>query len=147
MLALAVSVMAQKPKQATEFSTAGLPDELLEWMNKSTSDSDRQRENTKTIKAFRASYGAMDEHMQERVTAVMNYGVKAKMKGNAEMCPLVRTLTAYATAPGGGQNLDGWIKVEEEGRQAEGGDGVGGLQRTADGGTPALPQPDLGVAL
>ena len=113
LLALTVSVMAQKPKQATEFSTAGLPDELLEWMNKSTSDSDKQRENTKTVKAFRASYGAMDERMQERVTAVMNYGVKAKMKGNAEMCPLVRTLTAYATAPGGGQNLDGWLKVVE----------------------------------
>lgn len=110
---MASAMMAQKPKQASEFRSETLPDELLEWMNKSTSDSDKQRENTKTIKAFRASYGAMDAHMQERVTAVVNYGVKAKMKGNAEICPLVRTLTAYATAPGGGQNFDGWLKALE----------------------------------
>lgn len=110
---MAGALMAQKPKQASEFRAETLPDELLEWMNKSTSDSDKQRENTKTVKAFRASYGAMDSHMQERVTAVMNYGVKAKMKGNAEMCPMVRVLTAYATAPGGGQNLDGWLKALE----------------------------------
>lgn len=110
---MASAMMAQKPKQASEFRSETLPDELLEWMNKSTSDSDKQRENTKTIKAFRASYGAMDAHMQERVTAVVNYGVKAKMKGNAEICPLVRTLTAYATAPGGGQNFDGWLMALE----------------------------------
>ena len=110
---MATALMAQKPKQASEFSAETLPDELLEWMNKSTSDSDKQRENTKTVKAFRASYGAMDKHMQERVTAVVNYGVKAKMKGNAEMVPLLRTLTAYATAPAGGQNLDGWLQAME----------------------------------
>ena len=113
MMMTTVALMAQKPKQATEFSTAGLPDELLEWINKSTSDSDRQREAAKTVKAFRASYGAMDEGMQERVTGVMNYGVKAKLKGGTEMVQLVRTLTAYATAPGGGQNLDGWVKALE----------------------------------
>lgn len=113
MMLMAGALMAQKPKQVTEFSTAGLPDELLEWMNKSTSDSDRQRENTKTIKAFSASYNAMDDGMKERVTSVVNYCVRAKMKGSAEICPLVRVLTAYATAPGGGQNLDGWLKVLE----------------------------------
>ena len=110
---MATALMAQKPKQASEFSAETLPDELLEWMNKSTSDSDKQRENTKAVKAFRASYGAMDKHMQERVTAVVNYGVKAKMKGNAEMVPMVRVLTAYATAPAGGQNLDGWLQAME----------------------------------
>ena len=36
----AVALMAQKPKQATEFSAAGLPDELQEWINKSTNDSE-----------------------------------------------------------------------------------------------------------
>ena len=113
MMIMASALMAQKPKQPTEFSTAGLPDELLEWMNKSTSDSDKQRENTKTVKAFRASYNAMDESMKDRVTALANYGVKAKMKGSTEMCPMVRVLTAYATAPGGGQNLNGWLQVLE----------------------------------
>lgn len=109
----AVALMAQKPKQATEFSAAGLPDELQEWINKSTNDSERQREAAKAVKAFRASYGAMDDGMQERVTEVMNYGVKAKLKGGTEMVQLVRVLTAYATAPGGGQNLDGWVKAME----------------------------------
>ncbi len=113
MMMTTVALMAQKPKQATEFSAANLPDELQEWITKSTSDSDRQREAAKTVKAFRASYGAMDDGMQERVTAVVNYGVAAKLKGGTEMVQLVRTLTAYATAPGGGQNLDGWVKALE----------------------------------
>jgi len=113
MMVTTVALMAQKPKQTTEFGAANLPDGLQEWMAKSTSDSDRQREAAKTVKAFRASYGAMDDGMQERVTAVVNYGVAAKLKGGTEMVQLVRTLTAYATAPGGGQNLDGWLKTLE----------------------------------
>ena len=102
MMMTTVALMAQKPKQATEFSAANLPDELQEWITKSTSDSDRQREAAKTVKAFRASYGAMDDGMQERVTAVVNYGVAAKLKGGTEMVQLVRTLTAYATGDGVG---------------------------------------------
>ena len=107
------SVQAQKPKTATEFTVAGLPDELLEWMNKSTSDGARQKENSKTVKAFKASYGAMDEAVRQRLVNIYSYAVKAKMKGNPEVSTLTRVLTAYATAPGGGQNLEGWLQALE----------------------------------
>ena len=99
------SASAQKPKQATEFTVAGLPDELLEWMNKSTSDGDRQKENTKTIKAFRSVYSSLDNSMQERLVGVYTYAVKAKMKGNPEVCGLTRVLTAIATTPAGGTSV------------------------------------------
>lgn len=111
-LLLPLMAAAQKPK-TVEFTPEGLPDELLEYLNKSTSDNDKQKENTKIIKAFRASYGAMDASMQRRVTAVYGYAVKAKLRGNPEITDLTRTLTSYATAPGGAANFDVWLQVLE----------------------------------
>ena len=111
-LALPLMAMAQKPKTVT-FSADALPDQLLEYLNKSTSDGDRQKENNKAVKAFRASYGAMDDKTKERVVAVYEYTVRAKLRGNPEITALTQTLTAYATAPGGAQNLDVWMRVAE----------------------------------
>ncbi len=111
-LLLPLAAAAQKPK-TVEFTAAGLPDELLEFLNKSTSDGDRQKENTKTIKAFRASYGAFDDQMKERAAKVYEYTVKAKLRGNPEITAVVATMTAYATAPGGAQNFDQWMRVLE----------------------------------
>ena len=107
------TLTAQKPKAVAEFEAERLPSQLLEWMNKQSSDSDKQKENSRTVKAFEASYSAMDEATQQRVTAVANYVVKAKMKANPEVCAVLRVLTSYATAPGGGQNLDGWLAAME----------------------------------
>ena len=109
-LLMAAGLMAQKPKNV-DFDTDGLPDQLLEYLNKQTQDGSRQKDNTKIIKSFRASYGAMDEQTQLRVAAMMNYAVKAKMRANPDMGEMTRVLTAYATAPGGGQNLDGWLSA------------------------------------
>lgn len=111
-LAMLVSFasFAQKPK-AVEFATDGLPDQLLEYMNKQTQDGSKQKDNIKLIKSFRASYTAMDEQTQLRVTAAMNYAVKAKMRANPDMGEMTRVLTVYATAPGGSQNLDGWLSA------------------------------------
>lgn len=110
VLLMAAAASAQKPK-TVEFSVDGLPDQLLEYMNKQTQDGSKQKENTKTVKSFRASYSAMDEEMQRRVTAAYAYAVKAKMRANPDMAEMTRVLTTYATAPGGGQNLDGWLQV------------------------------------
>lgn len=113
LLLLFTAALAQKPKQTVEFDAATLPTELLEWMNKQTSDGDKQKENSRTLKALGASYAAMDDATQRRVTAMFNYAVKAKMKANPDICGVARTLTAYATAPGDGQNLDGWLAAME----------------------------------
>ena len=110
---LPLAAQGQKGKTAVEFDAATLPEQLEAWMNKSTSDSDKQKENSRTVNAFKASYGAMDAAMQQRVTAVMDYAVGSKMKGNPEVCTVVRVLTAYATAPGGAQNLDAWVSAME----------------------------------
>lgn len=112
-LMLCFSAAAQKPKQSVEFGPDNLVAELQEWMNKQTSDSDKQKENTRTLKALQASYDAMDGATQRRVAAVFNYAAKLKMKANPDVCTMARVLTDYATAPGGGQNLDGWLSVME----------------------------------
>lgn len=110
--------MAQKPKNV-QFTTAGLPDELLEYMNGSTNDKDRQKENTKIIKEFRSVYGSLDSRLQERLTGIYGYAVKAKMKGNPEMSGLTQMLVTIVTTPSGGTdvanaynnapNLDGFV--------------------------------------
>jgi len=108
-MVLTFSAVAQKNK-TVEFTPAGLPDELLEYMNKSTSDSDRQKENTKILKAFKPVYTALDAPMQQRLVDVYAYAVKAKLKGNPELSGLTEALAAYAAAPGGGSNFEVFVQ-------------------------------------
>ena len=111
-LLLCFPVLAQK-NTVPNFSVEGLPTELLSYLNGNTSDSDKQKENRKTVEAFAASYSAMASSMQERVVSLYTYAVKAKMKGNPEISDLTRVLTAYATAPTGGDNYNGWMTAME----------------------------------
>ncbi|MBP5546578.1 MAG: hypothetical protein J6X59_04795 [Bacteroidales bacterium] len=101
---LTTTLMAQKNK-SVELTAEGLPDELLEYMNKSTSDKDKQKENTKVIKEFKSVYNGFDGRLQKRLVDFYAYAVKAKMKGNPEMCNLTRVLTTIATTPAGGKDL------------------------------------------
>ena len=108
-MVLTFSAVAQKNK-TVEFTPAGLPNELLEYMNKTTSDSDRQKENTKILKAFKPVYTALDAPMQQRLVDVYAYAVKAKLKGNPELSGLTEALAAYASAPGGGANFEVFVQ-------------------------------------
>ena len=102
---LTTTLMAQKPKNV-ELTPEGLPEQLLEYMNKSTSASDKQKENTQAIKSFKTVYSGFDSRLQKRVTDFYAYAVKAKMKGNPEMCNLTRLLTSVASTPTGGTDLN-----------------------------------------
>ena len=105
-LLLMSTLMGQKPK-TVRFDAATLPDELLEYMNGSTQDKDKQKENTKIVKDFRAAYGNFDGRLQQRLAEVYTYGAKAKMKGNPELSGLTQLLTAIATTPSGGEDVAG----------------------------------------
>ena len=102
---LTTTLIAQKPK-SVEFTTEGLPDELLEWMNKSTSDKGKQKENTKVLQKFKSAYNCFESRLQKRLVDFYGYAVKAKMKANPEMCTLTRVLTSIATTPAGGKDLN-----------------------------------------
>ena len=103
---------AQKPT-TVEFTAEGLPSELLAYANGGTSDKELQKENRKTVDAFAASYSAMDGTLRQRIADIYTYAVKAKMKGNPELMDMTRVLTAYAIAPQGASNLDGWVAAVE----------------------------------
>ena len=103
-LVLTTTLMAQKPKNV-QFTAEGLPDELLEYMNNSTNDKDRQKENTKILKDFKTAYNNFDSRLQERLVGIYSYTVKAKMKGNPEMSGLTQMLTTIATTPSGGDGV------------------------------------------
>ena len=102
---LTTTLMAQKPKNV-DLTQEGLPDELLEWMNKSTSDKGKQKENTKVLQEFKSAYNGFDSRLQKRLVDFYGYAVKAKMKANPEMCTLTRVLTSIATTPAGGKDLN-----------------------------------------
>lgn len=105
-IAATACAVAQRPRTVL-FTAEGLPDELLEHMNGSTQDKDRQRENTKIVEAFKAAYSHFDSRLQGRLVNVYAYAVKAKMKGNPEMSGLTQMLTAIATTPSGGEDVAG----------------------------------------
>ena len=108
-LLLCFPVLAQR-SSVPNFSVEGLPTELLSYLNGNAPDSDKQKENKRTIEAFGSAYNAMDERMQERVVNVFVYAVKAKMKGNPEIGDLARVLAAYANE---GDNFGGWMAAVE----------------------------------
>lgn len=108
-LLLCTSLAAQKPK-TVEFTAAGLPDELLEYIEGSIQDNDKRKEATRAVKTFGNAYPSMDEGMQKRVADLYNYAVKAKLKPTPELTLFTSTLTAYATSS---STFDGWISVME----------------------------------
>ena len=110
---LPLAAIAQKPKQTVEFTVEGLATELTEYTTNAISDKGAKKENAKTMEAFGASYEAMSPEMQRRVTDLYTYFVKAKLKADSELPAVTRVLTAYAVAPQGGQNLDGWVASME----------------------------------
>ncbi|MBP5678057.1 MAG: hypothetical protein J6W88_06140 [Bacteroidales bacterium] len=112
LMLMPVIAMGQKPK-TVEFSSEQLPDELQEYVIASIADNDRQKECKKTVKAFRASYGSLDERSRERLAAIYNYCVKAKMRPATELMDMTATITAYAAASGGTMNFEGWVKAME----------------------------------
>lgn len=107
------SLQAQTPKQTVDFDVETLPADLLQYLNSGTSDKDKQKENRKIVDAFSASYSAMEASMQQRLVNLYGYAVKVKMKGNPELTDFTRVLTAYATAPSGAANLEGWVQAVE----------------------------------
>lgn len=106
------NAVAQKNK-TVEFTVEGLPSELLAFVNEGTSDKDKQKENKKTIEAFSTRYTSMEASLQQRVVDLYAYAVKVKLKGNPELTDMTRVLTAYASAPSGTDNLEGWIAALE----------------------------------
>ena len=67
-------------------------------------------ETPRVCNGVRAAVGdddnGFDARLQKRLTDFYSYAVKAKMKGNPEMCNLTRVLTTLATTPAGGKNLN-----------------------------------------
>ena len=114
---LPLLAMAQKPKQTVEFTADGLTTELLDYLNTATADKSVKKENAKLMEAFGASYSAMTPDMQRRVADLYTYFVKAKLKPDPEMTATVRVLTAYATAPQGAENLEGWVDAMDSFRK------------------------------
>ncbi len=109
LLLVAPVLHAQKPKTTVDFGAETLPDELLEYLNKATSEKDVQKENAKTVAAFSAAYQTMNPALQQRVAGLYTYAVGVKLKAHPELVEMTRVLTAYATAPGGASNLEGWV--------------------------------------
>ena len=104
--------MGQKQK-TVEFTAANLPTELLEYLNKATSDSDKQKANTKVVASFRSAYDMMTPAMQQRVADIYTYAVKAHLKGNPDIANLATTMTAYSGNP----NFGDWVSALEQMRK------------------------------
>ncbi len=105
LIALPMAVMAQKPKTTVEFGSETLPTDLLEYLNKATSEKSVQKDNAKVVEAFGAAYNALDATMQQRVTALYTYAVGVKIKAVPELVDFTRVLTDYAAT----SNFEGWV--------------------------------------
>lgn len=104
----ALGLQAQKNKGVT-FSAEGFPNQLLEYLNSSTSDDSKKKANTKLIKQFTPMYDRLDDRRQKGVVDIYAYAQKVRLKPVPDVVQMTETLLLYATA--GDAALDGWMSA------------------------------------
>ena len=101
------NVRAQKGR-ITEFTTEGLPMEMLEYLNQATSDKEKKSENSKLINVFDATYKMMSSEEQSRLTAISNVVLKLKVRQLPDVSNFISTVNKMKSA-GESENFDQWL--------------------------------------
>lgn len=105
------NVRAQKGR-ITEFTTDGLPMEMLEYLNQATSDKEKKSENSKLINVFDATYKMMSSEEQSRLTAISNVVLKLKVRQLPDVSNFISTVNKMKSA-GESENFDQWLSCIE----------------------------------
>ena len=105
------NVRAQKGR-ITEFTTEGLPMEMLEYLNQATSDKEKKAENSKLINVFDATYKMMSSEEQSRLTAISNVVLKLKVRQLPDVSNFISTVNKMKSA-GESENFDQWLSCIE----------------------------------
>ena len=105
------NVRAQKGR-ITEFTTEGLPMEMLEYLNQATSDKEKKSENSKLINAFTSTYKMMSSEEQSRLTAISNVVLKLKVRQLPDVSNFISTVNKMKSA-GESENFDQWLSCIE----------------------------------
>lgn len=105
------NVRAQKGRIA-EFTTEGLPMEMLEYLNQATSDKEKKSENSKLINAFTSTYKMMSSEEQSRLTAISNVVLKLKVRQLPDVSNFISTVNKMKSA-GESENFDQWLSCIE----------------------------------
>lgn len=105
---LLVSVFAQKPRM-TEFTRDGLPGELQSYLDQATSDKEKKAADAKITASFATAYGALDNAMKERVTAVCNTVMRLKVRQHPDVYNFIEVFNKMASNGGGNANFEQWI--------------------------------------
>lgn len=105
------NVRAQKGR-ITEFTTEGLPMEMLEYLNQATSDKEKKAENSKLINAFTSTYKMMSSEEQSRLTAISNVVLKLKVRQLPDVSNFISTVNKMKSA-GESENFDQWLSCIE----------------------------------
>lgn len=105
------NVRAQKGR-ITEFTTEGLPMEMLEYLNQATSDKEKKSEISKLINVFDATYKMMSSDEQSRLTAISNVVLKLKVRQLPDVSNFISTVNKMKSA-GESENFDQWLSCIE----------------------------------
>lgn len=105
------NVRAQKGR-ITEFTTEGLPMEMLEYLNQATSDKEKKSEISKLINVFTSTYKMMSSEEQSRLTAISNVVLKLKVRQLPDVSNFISTVNKMKSA-GESENFDQWLSCIE----------------------------------
>lgn len=105
------NVRAQKGR-ITEFTTEGLPMEMLEYLNQATSDKEKKSEISKLINVFTSTYKMMSSEEQSRLTAISNVVLKLKVRQLPDVSNFISTVNKMRSA-GESENFDQWLSCIE----------------------------------
>lgn len=91
---LSLTVSAQKAAPIT-FDAENLSTQMLEFLNRGTSDDSKKKENAKLVKNIESYYSKLDSRAQGRVVDMMDLSQKKKLRPMPEVHSLLCAMLAY----------------------------------------------------
>lgn len=110
LMSILPAAMAQK-NRITEFTQAGLPAEMQEYLDQATSDKDRKAENARLMRDFGVRYGALQGSLQERVVAICNTVLKLKVRQHPDVTNFISVFNLMTASSA--SNFDQWLSCIE----------------------------------
>ena len=110
LMCILPTAMAQKSR-ITEFTQAGLPAEMQEYLEQATSDKDKKAEVGRLMRDFGTRYGSLQGSLQGRVVGICNTVLKLKVRQHPDVMNFISVfnqMTASSAA-----NFDQWLSCIE----------------------------------
>ncbi|MCQ2299030.1 MAG: hypothetical protein MJZ81_02750 [Bacteroidales bacterium] len=106
---LTMTVATAQKTTVIEFNREDLSTQMLEYLNKATSDKEKQSDNAKVMRGFTSAYGQMDAALQDRMVGICNTLAKLKVRQLPDVYNFLSTTSTFWSQQPNSKNFEQWI--------------------------------------